>query len=246
MSFTDLSGRRVLLTGAAGGLGTAACETLVAAGATVLALDNDPQKLALLPKSDVIVPIQADLRDPQALRDMVAEQTVNAPIWGLVNNAAIYPSKAIEDYSVEELRAVEQVNIEAAFVLVQSLIPSFKVEGRGRVVSISSNTWHGGWERLSPYVITKAGLIGLTRSFARELGQYGVNVNAIAPGAFQTEAEKIHADPEAYSRFIVEHQSLKRRGQPTEFASVLLFLLSDMSSFISGQTINVDGGWFMV
>ena len=115
----------------------------------------------------------------------------------------------------------------------------------GRIINMSSVTISGGWSNLAPYVQSKGALIGLTRAWAREFGQFGVTVNAIAPGAFPTEAEKIHPDPEGYSRFVLENQAIKRRGHPRDIANALMFLASDEASFITGQTLNVDGGWVM-
>jgi 3-oxoacyl-[acyl-carrier protein] reductase len=86
----------------------------------------------------------------------------------------------------------------------------------------------------------------MTRALARELGPHGITVNAISPGAFPTAAEDIHPDPEGYRQFVLDHQSLKRRGTPEDIANLTLFLASDASSFITGQTINIDGGWVMM
>ena len=120
-----------------------------------------------------------------------------------------------------------------------------RAQGWGRIVNIASVTvlWRLGQSR--PYVASKAALVGLTRAWAREFGPYGITVNAIAPGAFPTDAEKIHPDPEGYTRFVLDRQALKRRGRPDDIAQALLFLTSDRAGFITGQTLNVDGGWVM-
>jgi NAD(P)-dependent dehydrogenase (short-subunit alcohol dehydrogenase family) len=94
-------------------------------------------------------------------------------------------------------------------------------------------------------VQSKGALIGLARSWAREFGKYGITVNAISPGAFPTDAEKIHADFAAYEKRIYDHQAIQRRGTPEDISNILMFLSSDAASFITGQTINVDGGWVM-
>ena len=96
---------------------------------------------------------------------------------------------------------------------------------------------------LLDYVVSKGGVIGFTRALAREIGPEGITVNAIAPGAFPTDAEKIHPNPDEYNAWILEQQSLKRRGTPEDIGSLAVFLASDASSFITGQTIMIDGGW---
>jgi len=85
----------------------------------------------------------------------------------------------------------------------------------------------------------------LTRAWAREFGPYGVTVNAVSPGAFPTDAEKIHPDSNGYSRFVLDHQAVKRRGSPRDFSNALMFFTSEESGFVTGQTLNVDGGWVM-
>jgi NAD(P)-dependent dehydrogenase (short-subunit alcohol dehydrogenase family) len=100
-----------------------------------------------------------------------------------------------------------------------------------------------GMAELSAYVGSKGALIGMARVWARELGPFGITVNIVSPGAFQTAAETIHPDPEGYSRFVISQQAIKRRGDPVEFTKLVAFLLSDEAGFITGQNIRIDGGW---
>ena len=115
----------------------------------------------------------------------------------------------------------------------------------GRIVNITSITLSGGWSNLSPYVASKGTLLGLTRVWAREFGEFGITSNCIAPGAFPTDAEKIHPNPDQYAKFVIDHQSIKRRGRPEDIANGLLFLTAEESSFFTGQTLHIDGGWWM-
>ena len=140
---------------------------------------------------------------------------------------------------------MQRINVDAGIVCVQVALPHMKAAGRGRIINISSVTISGGWSDLTPYVQSKMALVGLTRSWAREFGKHGITVNAVAPGAFPTDAEKIHPDLPAYEKRIYEAQALQRRGAPADIANILMFLASDAASFITGQTIHVDGGWYM-
>ena len=190
--------------------------------------------------------LRDDLSDLVGLRGVLEQ--MSSMIGGfdvVVNNAAIYPSKPFEDYTLEEQQAVQRVNVDAGIVCVQVALPHMRKKGWAEIVNIASVTAYGGWANLSPYVQSKGALIALTRAWAREFGPYGITVNAVAPGAFPTEAEKIHSDPEGYVRFVLDHQAVKRRGRPNDIANALMFFISRELGFITGQTLNVDGGWVM-
>jgi 3-oxoacyl-[acyl-carrier protein] reductase len=221
-------------------------------GATVVAIDNDPAKVAKLRDAAAaidtgrLVVSTADLSDLAGFRAEL--DRLIAELGGfdvVVNNAAIYPSKPFEDYTIEEHQLVQRVNVDAGIVAVQAALPGMRARGFGRIVNISSITISGGWANLSPYVASKGALIGLTRAWAREFGPYGVTVNAIAPGAFPTDAEKIHPDPEGYNRMVLDAQAIKRRGSAEDIAAAIAFFAADEASFITGQTLHVNGGWVM-
>ena len=248
--FGSLEGRTILYTGAAGGLGLETTVEMLRSGAQVIAVDNNATKVAALEDAAAGMPGLAvamlDLSDLAGLR--AGLERISAEVGGfdiVINNAAIYPSKAFEDYSIEEMQLVQRINVDAGIVCVQVALPHMKAAGRGRIINISSVTISGGWSDLTPYVQSKMALVGLTRSWAREFGKHGITVNAVAPGAFPTDAEKIHPDLPAYEKRIYEAQALQRRGAPADIANILMFLASDAASFITGQTIHVDGGWYM-
>jgi NAD(P)-dependent dehydrogenase (short-subunit alcohol dehydrogenase family) len=247
-----MNGRVILYTGAAGGLGLATTLLLMGRGATVVAVDNDPAKAEQLRAAaeDVrggkLVQSSADLSDLAGFRaslDRLAAETGGFDV--VINNAAIYPSKPFEDTSIEEHQAVQRVNVDAGIVAVQAALPGMRARSFGRIINVSSITISGGWANLSPYVASKAALVGLTRAWAREFGGWGVTVNAIAPGAFPTDAEKIHPDPEGYNRMVLDAQSIKRRGTAEDIAHAIAFFAADEAGFVTGQTLHVNGGWVM-
>jgi NAD(P)-dependent dehydrogenase (short-subunit alcohol dehydrogenase family) len=242
----SIAGRRILYTGAAGGLGLPTTLAFLERGAHVIAVDHDPAKLAALSDAaqgnDRLTVLATDLADLNGWRAALAGV---GEIDVVINNAAIYPSKPFEDYTIAEHQAVQRVNVDAGIVAVQVALLGMKTRGWGRIVNIASVTMYGGWALLSPYVASKGALLGLTRAWAREFGPHGITVNAVSPGAFPTDAEAIHPDPEGYARSVLDHQAVKRRGSPADIAAALAFLVSDEAGFITGQTLNVDGGWIM-
>lgn len=248
----SVADKTILYTGAAGGLGLETTLNFLRAGARVVAIDHDPKKIEELKgkaKAEGVAGLSIhalDLSNLQAL--CPALEAISREVGGfdvVINNAAIYPSKSFEDYTLEEMQKVQHINVDAGIVCVQVALPHMRKKGWGRIINIASVTAYGGWALLSPYVQSKGALIGLARAWAREFGAYGITVNAISPGAFPTDAEKIHPDPEGYTKFVLEHQAVKRRGSSRDIASALMFLASDEAGFITGQTLNVDGGWVM-
>jgi 3-oxoacyl-[acyl-carrier protein] reductase len=162
----------------------------------------------------------------------------------VVNSAAVYPTEPLTKASSDHLREVLDVNVGGYARVVRRAHAALVESGRGRVVNLSSITFFLGFpDGLGAYVASKGGVIGLTRALARELGPDGITVNSIAPGAFPTRAEEIIEDRIAYDRQILDSQCLKRRGEVGDIACAALFLASDAASFITGQTLVVDGGW---
>jgi NAD(P)-dependent dehydrogenase (short-subunit alcohol dehydrogenase family) len=249
----ELSGKSVLITGGAGGLGSAMGATLRAAGARIVLHDRQVERgeavarqLDATPGAAPVRFVAGDLADLAAVRAQVlALDAEVSGFFGLVNNAAVVPLKPIADYGLDEYEAIQRVNAHAAFVASQALAPSMAARGGGAIVNVCSITLGGEWANFVPYVTSKGALLGMTRALARELGPSGIRVNAVSPGAIPTDAEAVHPDPQAYARWVLERQSLKFRGAPADIADAVLFLLSDRSRFVTGQNLDVNGGWLM-
>jgi 3-oxoacyl-[acyl-carrier protein] reductase len=246
-----LDGRVAIVTGGGGGLGADMCRSLAAAGAAVAVVDRVQERI------DAVVdhvragggralPILCDISDRTAVEAMAS--TVAAELGGidvLVNNAAVYPRRAWTEIGEDEWDSVLETNLKGYFLCARAAYPWLIKGGRGRIINLSSVTFFLGTTHLLDYVSSKGAVVGFTRALAREAGPEGVTVNAIAPGAFPTDAEKIHPDPEEYNQWVLDQQSLKRRGTPEDIGSLTVFLASDASSFITGQTIGINGGWAM-
>jgi NAD(P)-dependent dehydrogenase (short-subunit alcohol dehydrogenase family) len=237
MGMMDLNARHVLITGGLGSIGTAFAVAFAAAGARITILDRPG---ATPPASHGWLAV--DLEDLPLAEARVAAA---GPFDILINNAALIINKPLEAVSVEEYETQMRVNSASAFALARACAPGMKAKGWGRIVNLTSLTLNGQWDGFVPYVASKGALLGLTKGLARELGPHGITVNAIAPGAVVSEAERsVFADRlEDYNRFILERQCIKARIQPHDVASLALFLASDAAGMISGQNIGIDGGW---
>ncbi|MCL4288863.1 MAG: SDR family oxidoreductase [Thermoleophilia bacterium] len=246
-----LDGRVGIVTGGGGGLGEGISLALAAAGASVCVADIElelAEACAARVRSagGTATAVAVDVTDRTTVEALA--RTVERELGGidvLVNNAAIYPRRPWTEVPEEEWDAVLDTNLKGYFLCARACYPSMVERGRGRIVNLASVTFFGNLPQLLPYVSSKGGVVGFTRALAREVGSDGVTVNAISPGAFPTAAEKIHPDPEGYNRWILDQQSLKRRGTPEDVGNLAVFLASDASSFITGQLVEIDGGWMM-
>ena len=251
MSVYGLDGRVAIVTGAGGGLGGGICSALTQAGAAVAAVDVEGEKAEQVAESVShegarCLAFETDVSDRSSVEEMA--KRVTGEFGGvdiLVNNAAIYPSRPWTEITEEEWDEVLAVNLKGYFLCARAAYPHMRGRGQGRVINVASITFFIGFANLLDYVSSKGGVVGFTRTLAREVGPEGVTVNAISPGAFPTDAEKIHPDPEGYNRWVLDQQSIKRRGTPEDIGNLVAFLGSDAASFITGQTVEIDGGWLM-
>ncbi|KRB49067.1 3-ketoacyl-ACP reductase [Rhizobium sp. Root708] len=244
MASLSLDNKTVLVTGALGTIGQALVSRYHDVGAKVVALDlphGDPATIA--GKARYLGCDLADLAATErAVRGLCDEV---GGIDVLVNNAAHITNKPYEDYSVAEYEEALKINSSAAFVLTRICAEGMKAKRRGKIICLTSLTLNGQWEGFVPYVASKGAMFGLVKSFARELGKHGINVNGISPGAVLSDAEwKLFGDRrEAYHQWILDHQCLKRRIEPDNIADLAIFLSSAQSDLITGQNISCDGGW---
>ena len=241
-----LDGQVAIVTGGARNIGAVYAGALAEEGARVViadVLDGADAARSVQEAGGEAVAVEVDVsREDDTLRMARAAIDAFGRIDILVNNAAIYLSinrRPFHEISVEEWDRVTAVNIKGVFLSAKAVLPAMREQGGGRIINISSNTVMAGTPNFLHYVASKAALIGMTRSMARELGTYGINVNAIAPGLVEHEGQTVPAEISA-SR--VDARSIKRRQEPGDLTGAVLYLASPDSDFVTGQTLVVDGG----
>ncbi len=245
----SVAGKTAIVTGAATGIGRATAQLLAQRGARVVAAGLQPDRLretveAITGAGGEAIAVDADMSDPDAI-DRVAARAQEA--FGgtdiLVNNAAVYPLGPWHEMDAAQWDAVFATNTRGYYLMTRAVRPQMLARGGGSVVNVASVTFFTGNALLAAYVASKGAVIGFTRALAREAGPDGIRANAVAPGAFPTAATAIHADQEKLWRDVLEAQSIKRRGEVEDVARAIAFFASDDSSFVTGQTLLVDGGW---
>lgn len=238
-----MHGRLAIVTGAAAGIGKAIALRFAEAGATVLAADRDEAGLAeVCARSELLVPTTCDVTDLAALRQLAALASGHElPLAALVNNAGCDRRSNIADLSNEEFRAMQALNIDHQLELARLCAAPLAAAGGGAIVNLSSTAWLKAAPDMIAYHAAKAGILGLTRGLARDLGKAGTRVNAISPGRVFTE----RVNSEVGEDWIAETKALQclpRKIMPADIAEVALFLCSDGARAITGQNIVVDAG----
>jgi NAD(P)-dependent dehydrogenase (short-subunit alcohol dehydrogenase family) len=236
-----------LVTGSARGIGLAAAARFLDDGWHVAMLDilGDTLRAAvrMLDRGDAVLPIEADVSDPMAVRDAVQEAHRQfGRIDALVNNAGIAVFKPMLDVTLEEWQRVLAVNLTAPFLMTQAVAPIMRDQGGGAIVNITSISGLRASTLRVAYGTSKAGLAHLTKQQAAELAQYGIRVNAVAPGPVDTAMARAVHTPEIRADYH-DHIPLNRYGLESELANAIRFLCSDEASYITGQVLAVDGGF---
>ena len=242
-------GRTVLITGAAGGIGSVLVNRFLNNGDTVVATDTDADVLAQWrgrwaadPKLVTAAADISDEADCGRLADVVREEAGRLDV--LVNCAGFFPIIPFEEMTSGDWGKVIDVNLTGTFLMCKAMMPLLKGRSWGRIINFGSGSVFDGTKGQTHYVAAKAGVVGLSRSLAREVGEHGITVNVITPGLTVTEAVRDHFPP-ALLDAQRERRALQRDEVPEDLVGPVFFLASPDSDFISGQTLNVDGGNFM-
>ncbi len=250
----DVAGKVVIITGAGQGIGREYALAFAEAGAIPVLAEIDGQTLETVAeeirgRGGLPLAVETDVGSPESVRAMVA-QTLEAHgrIDVLINNAAIFatiPQCSFDEIPYEDWKRVIHVNVTGSWLCSAAVAPAMRKAGQGRIINISSGTVPQGLPGFMHYVSSKAAIVGMTRSMARELGDHNINVNAIMPGYTETEVDHASMDNDLRD-FVVSKRILKRRETPDDLIGLVLFLSSPAGSFITGQCIACCGGEVML
>ena len=245
----DFSSRVAIITGAARGLGHAAAERLHERGASVVVNLRDAERADRVAREigDRALGVAGDVAAagvPEEIVRRTLERFGRIDI--LINNAALPLTTRFEALTAEEWRKAIEVNLTAPFLLIKAALPAMKAQRYGRIVNISST----GGRMVSTlggahYTASKTGLLGLTRAAAKELGVFGITVNAVCPGMIDTELTRESATPEVLER-LARSYPVPRLGTPLEVADLICFVASEVAGYITGASLDINGGDLMM
>ncbi len=247
----ELREMTAIVTGAARGMGRAFAEELAARGATVAVCDVNREELEKTAREigsrfkARVIAEAVDVSSEEQVRRFVARVEREAGrVDVLVNNAAIHPLHMIEEITADEWDKVLGVNLRSAFLFSRAVLPGMRKRRFGRIISIASEAGKNGGTIAAPhYAASKGAILGFTRNLARAVGAEGVTVNAIAPGRIAT-AMAGQVPPEQ-NQIYIDRSAVKRLGKPEDVAWAVAFLADERSSFVTGETLNINGGTLM-
>jgi len=247
-----LEGKTALVTGGSGGIGSATCRRLAAEGARVAVTDVSLEAAAGVAGEIDGLPLELDVRSADSVGAAVAAtETELGPVDVLVNNAGIEGEGGFfANTRPEQWDPVLEIDLRGVMLVTHALIAGMQERGYGRIVNVSSEAGRLGSQVSSAYSAAKAGVIGFTKTVARESSRYGVTCNAVAPGPIRTPMfERLGDGDDLSARFargMVAATAMGRPGEPDEVAAAIVFLASDDASFITGETLGVSGGLGMM
>ena len=244
----DLSGKTAIVTGASRGLGQYFARALARAGADLVVTSRNPETLK--PFVEEIeklgrraVPLSLEVRDQASIRRMVEEAVAAyGKIDILVNNAGCNVRKPAVEITWEDWNLVLETNLRGTFFTAQAVAERMIPRRYGRIINIGSVTSVFGYAGLAPYCASRGGTKQLTMSLADDWGRYGITVNCLAPGWFKTAQNAVMYEDREWVEYLCDRIPLKRPGEPHDLDGAIVFLASDASAYITGQTILVDGG----
>jgi NAD(P)-dependent dehydrogenase (short-subunit alcohol dehydrogenase family) len=244
----DLSGKVAVVTGASRGLGQYLARALARAGADLVITSRSADSLQEF-SAEVealgrrVLPLALDVRDYQSIQDM-AETAFGhyGRIDILVNNAGCNVRKPAVDVDWEDWNLVVDTNLRGGFFVAQAVAKKMIPRRYGRIINIGSVTCVAGYAGITPYCASRGGVKQMTMSLADDWGQYNITVNCLAPGWFKTAQTKALYDNQGWVDYLVDRIPLKRVGQPGDLDGTAVFLASDASAYMTGQTLLVDGG----
>jgi len=238
-----MDGRVAIVTGAAQGIGRAVARKLAEEGAKVVCADVNgagaQQAAAELPEA---LGLEIDVSSPDAVERMVAETLrAHGKVDALAHVAALIPFTPWDDVTFDEWRRIMGTNLDGTYLTNRAVYGPMKDAGYGRIVNMCSNVVLAGTPNCAHYVASKGGVLAFTRALSREIGRYGITVNAVAPGLTASEGVLAGPHKEAFE-FVQSLQCLPRRGEPADIAPSVAYLLSEEAGWVTGQMLVADGG----
>jgi NAD(P)-dependent dehydrogenase (short-subunit alcohol dehydrogenase family) len=244
----DLTGRTAIVTGASRGLGSTFARALAHAGADLVITSRDPSSLGAFFEEIAalgrrVVPLELELRELASIERMVdAAYGAYGRIDILVNNAGCNIRKPALEVTWDDWNTILDTNLRGTFFVAQAAARHMVTRGYGRIINIGSVTSVCGYAGLAPYGASRGGIKQLTMSLADDWGPYGVTVNCLAPGWFQTAQNQVLYENTEWVEYLTDRIPLKRTGRPEDLEGAVVFLASDASAYVTGQTLLIDGG----